>query len=70
MTPLEAFQSATRNAALALGREKDVGALQVGRYGDLIAVEGDPTTEVTLLEHVAVVVKGGEIVKQPAVRIP
>jgi imidazolonepropionase-like amidohydrolase len=70
MTPLEAIQSATRNAALALGREKDVGALQVGRYGDLIAVEGDPTTEVTLLEHVAVVVKGGEIVKQPAVRIP
>ena len=43
MTPLEAIQAATRNAAEALGREGDVGAIAVGRYGDIVAVDGDPT---------------------------
>ena len=45
MTPLQAIQAATRNAAEALGRERDVGAIAVGRYGDLVAVTGDPTAE-------------------------
>jgi imidazolonepropionase-like amidohydrolase len=62
MTPLEAIQAATRNAAQALGREGDVGAIAVGRYGDLVAVSGDPTQDVRLLEHVDAVVKGGEVV--------
>jgi imidazolonepropionase-like amidohydrolase len=43
MTPLQAIQAATRNAAQALGRERDVGAIAVGRFGDLVAVTGDPT---------------------------
>jgi imidazolonepropionase-like amidohydrolase len=64
MTPIEAIQAATRNAAQALGREKDVGAIAVGRYGDLIAVDGDPLTDVRALEDVDVVIKGGEVVKQ------
>ena len=63
MTPMEAIQSATRNAAQALGREKDVGAIAVGRYGDLIAVDGDPLADVRALEDVDVVIKGGEVVK-------
>ena len=63
MTPMEAIQAATRNAAQALGREKDVGAIAVGRWGDLIAVDGDPTRNVRELEDVDVVVKGGKIVK-------
>ena len=42
MTPLEAIQAATRNAAQALGRERDVGAIAVGRYGDIVAVDGRP----------------------------
>ena len=58
MTPLEAIQSATRNAAEALGRD-DVGAIAVGRYGDIVAVEGDPLTDVTVLERPAAVIKGG-----------
>jgi imidazolonepropionase-like amidohydrolase len=62
MTPMEAIQSATRNAALALGREADVGAIAVGRFGDLIAVDGDPTSDVRQLEDVDVVIKGGELV--------
>ena len=63
MTPMEAIQSATRNAAPALGRTKDVGAIAVGRYGDRIAVAGDPTVNVRLLEAVPFVMKGGEVVK-------
>ena len=62
MTPAEAIQAATINAATAMKRE-DVGALEVGRFADLIAVPGDPTQDVTLLERVPVVMKGGEVVR-------
>jgi imidazolonepropionase-like amidohydrolase len=63
MSPMEAIQSATRNAAQALGRERDVGAIAVGRWGDLIAVDGDPLADVRVLEDVDVVIKGGELVR-------
>jgi imidazolonepropionase-like amidohydrolase len=62
MTPIEAIQAATRNAAQALGRERDVGAIAVGRYGDLVAVTGDPLTDVRVLERPAAVIKGGVLV--------
>lgn len=64
MTPMQAIQSATKSAAEALGQTADVGAIAVGRYGDVIAVDGDPTQDVRTLEHVAVVIKGGEVVKR------
>ena len=60
MPPLEAIRAATRNAAQALAREGDVGAIEVGRYGDFVAVQGDPLQEIRLLEHPATVIKGGE----------
>lgn len=63
MTPMQAIQTATRNAAEALGRQ-DVGAIAVGRYGDIIAVSGDPLTDVRVLERVETVIKGGEVIKQ------
>jgi len=63
MTPLEAIQAATRNGAEALGRD-DVGVIAVGRYGDLVAVTGDPTANVRLLEKPDAVVKGGELVSK------
>ncbi|MGN6451792.1 MAG: Xaa-Pro dipeptidase [Steroidobacteraceae bacterium] len=63
MTPMEAIQAATRNAAEALDRTADVGAIAPGRYADLIAVDGDPLSDVRVLESVAVVMKGGQIVK-------
>ena len=66
MTPMQAIQAATANAAEALGRSGDVGAIAVGRYGDLIAVEGDPLADVTRLQSVAFVMKGGNIAKAPA----
>ena len=65
MTPLEAIQAATRNAAQALGREKDVGAIAVGRYGDLVAVAGDPMRDPAVLAAPQAVVKGGKLVKPP-----
>jgi imidazolonepropionase-like amidohydrolase len=62
MTPMQAVQAATVNAAEALGRTADVGAIAVGRYGDLIAVNGDPLADVTRLQNVAFVMKGGGII--------
>ncbi len=49
MTPMQAIQSATSVAARYLGREADVGELEVGKLGDLIAVRGDPLIDVTVL---------------------
>ncbi len=62
MTPLQAIQSATVNAAEALGRA-DVGVAEVGRFADLVAVAGDPTGDVRLLEAIPVVIQGGKVVK-------
>ena len=62
-TPAEAIRAATWNAAQALGREGDVGAIAAGRYGDLIAVSGDPLADVRMLETVPVVIKGGAVVR-------
>jgi imidazolonepropionase-like amidohydrolase len=64
MTPLQAIQAATVTAGEALGRAADVGTITVGRYGDLIGVAGDPLKDVSVLQSVAVVIKGGEVVKQ------
>ena len=64
MTPVQAIQAATLNAAQALGRTADVGAIEVGRYGDLVAVKGDPLSNVTLLQSLDFVMKGGEVVKE------
>ena len=67
MTPIEAVRSATVNAAQALGRERDVGAIAVGRYADIIAVDGDPLADIRELESVDAVVKGGvQIARDPA----
>ncbi|MGN7917033.1 metal-dependent hydrolase family protein [Lysobacter antibioticus] len=62
MSAAQAIQAATANAAEALGSQ-DVGVIEKGRWGDIIAVAGDPTRNVALLEAVPVVIKGGEVVK-------
>jgi imidazolonepropionase-like amidohydrolase len=63
LTPMQAIQSATRWSAELLGRSEDLGAVEPGAYADLIAVPGDPTDDVRLLEDVPFVMKGGEVVK-------
>ncbi|MGI8705413.1 MAG: amidohydrolase family protein, partial [Sphingomicrobium sp.] len=61
MTPLEAIQAATRNAAEALGRN-DVGRIAPGAFADMVVVDGDPLADVTLLERPTAVIKGGQLV--------
>ncbi len=63
MTPAQAIQAATRNAADLIGRAADVGSLTPGHYADLIAVKEDPLQRVEVLEHINLVMKGGTIVK-------
>jgi imidazolonepropionase-like amidohydrolase len=63
LTPMQAIRSATRWAAELMRWEDRVGTIGPGLYADLIAVPGDPTDDVTLLEDVPFVMKGGQIVK-------
>src|SRR6266705_1755763 len=63
MTPLAAIRTATINAADLLGWKDRVGTLEPGRWADIVAVDGDPTKDVTILEHVKFVMKGGTVYK-------
>jgi imidazolonepropionase-like amidohydrolase len=63
LSPPQAIQSATTNAAELLGWSDRVGSLGAGKFADLIAVEGNPLSDVTTLEHIKFVMKGGQIIK-------
>ena len=64
MTPMQAIQAATSNAADLLGHSDLVGSIKPGKYADVIAVSGDPLQDVSLLEHVQFVMKDGKVYKQ------
>jgi imidazolonepropionase-like amidohydrolase len=64
LTPLQAIQTSTINAADLIGWSDRVGTLDPGKFADLIAVSGDPIADVTVLENVKFVMKGGEVYKQ------
>jgi imidazolonepropionase-like amidohydrolase len=59
----DAILAATRNAAELLGASTDIGSVQAGRYADIIAVDGDPLADISVLERVSFVMKGGAVVK-------
>ncbi|HEX5591334.1 MAG TPA: amidohydrolase family protein [Candidatus Limnocylindrales bacterium] len=63
MTPIQAIRAATVDAAACLGWSDRVGSLAPGRFADLVAVEGDPRADVTVLERPVVVAKGGVVVR-------
>jgi imidazolonepropionase-like amidohydrolase len=63
LTPAQALQSATVSAAELLGWQDRVGNIEAGKYADLIAVKGDPLKDVTAVESVGFVMKGGEVFK-------
>ena len=65
LTPMQAIQMATSNAADLLGWSERVGSIAPGRYADLIAVSGDPLKDITELERVRFVMKGGVVYKRP-----
>jgi imidazolonepropionase-like amidohydrolase len=63
LTPLQAIQAATVNDADLLGWSDKVGTIEEGKWADLVAVDGDPLADVTTLERVKFVMKGGEVIK-------
>jgi imidazolonepropionase-like amidohydrolase len=63
MTPAQAIRAATFSAADLIGRSKDVGTIEAGKYADIIAVDSDPLADVRALEHVSFVMKGGQVYK-------
>ncbi len=65
MTPMEAIRTATVNGADNLGKSGVLGTIEPGKYGDLIAVDGDPLADVTELEDVDFVMKEGVVYKTP-----
>jgi imidazolonepropionase-like amidohydrolase len=63
LTTLEAIRAATISAADLIGWPGDVGAIEAGKFADLIAVQGDPLDDITLLQHIQFVMKGGTVIK-------
>ena len=61
MTPMQAMQSGTSVAAALLGQEQNFGAIAPGLYADIVAVAGDPTRDITELQRVKFVMKGGAV---------
>jgi imidazolonepropionase-like amidohydrolase len=61
MTPMQAIRSATIEPARLMGKTADIGALAPGRFADMIAVGGDPTQDIHILERVVAVMKGGNL---------
>jgi imidazolonepropionase-like amidohydrolase len=63
LTPLEAIRAATINAADLMGWQDRVGAIEPGKFADLIAVDGDPLVDVSVLQNVKFVMKGGAVIR-------
>jgi imidazolonepropionase-like amidohydrolase len=63
MAPAAAIQSATIVDAEAMGWEDKIGSLEKGKYGDLVAVSGDPLKDITELERIQFVMKGGKVIR-------
>ena len=65
MTPAQALAAATATDAKVVGREADLGRVKAGYLADLVAVQGDPTTDILATAHPVLVMKGGEVVRRP-----
>jgi imidazolonepropionase-like amidohydrolase len=70
MPPMAAIVSATVNAAKLLGETENLGAIAPGRYADIIAVPGDPTADIALMQKVHFVMKGGRVYRTPDTVVP
>jgi imidazolonepropionase-like amidohydrolase len=70
MTPMDAIIAATGSAADLIGDTADIGSVRPGRYADIVAVDGNPLADVTTLEHVQFVMKGGVVYKHDGQIVP
>ncbi|MDO6416786.1 amidohydrolase family protein [Sphingomonas sp. BIUV-7] len=70
LTPMDAIFAGTRNAAELIGAPQDIGSVQAGRYADIVAVDGDPLADITTLQHVGFVMKGGDVLKRDGAMQP
>ena len=64
MTPIEALRAATVNGAELLGRSSEIGTIEPGKFADIVAVDGDPLADITVMEKVVFVMKSGEVYKK------
>ncbi|HEY1678104.1 MAG TPA: amidohydrolase family protein [Candidatus Sulfotelmatobacter sp.] len=60
LSPIEALRAATINGAELTGRDADIGSIEPGKFADIVAVDGDPLADITVMEKVVFVMKGGE----------
>jgi len=65
MTPAQAIRAATVTASELLGMQDQIGTIEVGKYADIVAVPGDPLKDITVLQKVDFVMKGGVVDKRP-----
>jgi imidazolonepropionase-like amidohydrolase len=65
MTPAQAIQSATVTASQLMGMQDKIGTIEVGKLADIVAVPGDPLADITALQKVNFVMKGGVVYKRP-----
>jgi imidazolonepropionase-like amidohydrolase len=70
MSPMDAIIAATGSAADLIGATESIGSVRPGRYADIVAVSGDPLSDITELERVKFVMKGGEIYKSNGELLP
>jgi len=63
MSPVKVLQAALLNNAEVLGWQKDIGSVEKGKFADLIAVSGDPLSDITELQRVKFVMKAGRVVR-------
>ena len=68
MKPVDIVRAATINAANLLGLQKTIGSIEPQKYADIIAVEGDPLSDISELERVRFVMKGGVVIKNDFAR--
>jgi imidazolonepropionase-like amidohydrolase len=64
MTPMQAIVAATKNTAEAMDMADDIGSIDAEKKADIIAVDNDPTANISALEKVSFVMKGGKVMKQ------
>jgi imidazolonepropionase-like amidohydrolase len=70
MTPIDAIMSATAATSDLIGASDRIGSIQPGRYADIIAVAGNPLSDITELERVRFVMKGGIVYKREGAPVP